>query len=44
MHMVNSLSVKEYATKITKRGTVNNPEASLRLENQISSTSVAAVA
>lgn len=44
MHKVNSLSVKEYATKITKRGTVNNPEASLRLENQISTTSVAAVA
>lgn len=41
MHKINSLTVKEYATKITKRGNSSliNPEASLKLENQVSSTS-----
>lgn len=43
MHKVSSLSVKEYATKITKRGgaSINNPE-SLNLENQVSTNSAAA--
>jgi hypothetical protein len=41
MHKISSLSVKEYATKITKRGGVNNPE-SLNLENQVSTNSAAA--
>ena len=41
MHKINSLTVKEYATKLTKRGSSSliNPEASLKLENQVSSTS-----
>lgn len=45
MYKVSSLSVKEYATKITKRGgaSTNNPEA-LNLENQVSSNSAAAAA
>lgn len=44
MHKVNSLTVKEYATKITKRGNINNPEAAaLKLENQISVASGAVI-
>ena len=41
MHKINSLTVKEYATKLTKRGNngLLNPESSLKLENQVSSTS-----
>jgi hypothetical protein len=42
MHKISSLSVKEYATKITKRGGANNNPESLNLENQVSTNSAAA--